>query len=528
MRLKFYSPFVLILFLAACTRSAPINTSYTPPAPIKNPGPSINAPAVMTYMPPTHLPGTIAGTPTPDGEQILPILTPAGSAAGSEAPTAGPVSYTVQPGDFPASIAAQFGISVDELLAANQLGYDAVIYPGDALNIPTAAAPAPVSAAIPQQATADYFKIIPDSELVYGPLSSLLDVESFVNSKGGYLAFYSQEVDGEILNGAQIVVKVAHNYSINPRLLLAVLEYRSQWVTNPNPAPSTIYNPIGYVDDFHQQLYRQLTWTADRLNEGFYRWREGKITQWNLADGSQIIPQPGINPGTAGVQNLFAALDDAANWSADTGLKGLYTTYGGLFGNPFAWAIEPILPAGLTQPPLDLPFGPGETWYFTGGPHGGWDTGSGWAAVDFAPPGEPIGCGATNAWVTALAPGKILRTGNGMVIEDLDDDELEQTGWVILYMHIEARERVAVGASVHAGDRIGHPSCEGGLANATHLHLARRYNGLWIPADDAQLPFVMDGWTVSGNGVEYDGWLNQNGRSIEAWDGVNQANEISR
>lgn len=527
MRLKSPCLLVLILFLTACTRSAPIDTSFTPAAAPDNQNSALpaDAPAVLTYLPPTRLPGAQVSTPTPNVPAILPTFT---LPAAADTPTPGPLSYIVQPGDFPASIAAQFGISVDELLSVNQIGYDAVIYPGDLLIIPTAPPPAAVAAAMPQLATSDYFKIIPDSELVYGPLTSLLDVPAFISSKGGYLAFYTQEVDGETLSGAQIVVKVAQNYSVNPRLLLAVLEYRAQWVTNPAPAPSTTYNPIVYVDDFHQGLYRQLTWTANRLNEGFYRWREGKITQWTLLDGSQIIPQPGINPGTAALQNLFATLDDSANWNIDTGPGGLYATYATLFGYPFDWSIEPLLPTNLTQPALALPFGAGETWYFTGGPHGGWDSGSGWAALDFAPPGEPAGCSSSDAWVTAIAPGRILRTGNGIVLQELDNDGLEQTGWVILYMHIEARDRLPAGSTVQTGDRIGHPSCEGGLANATHLHLARRYNGIWIAADDPQIPLTLDGWTASGNGVEYDGWLNQSGRSVEAWDGVNQINEISR
>ena len=36
--------------------------------------------------------------------------------------------------------------------------------------------------------------------------------------------------------------------------------------------------------------------------------------------------------------------------------------------------------------------------------------------------------------------------------------------------------------------------------------LRRRYNGEWIPAD-GNLPFNLDGWVSSGNGVEYDGSL---------------------
>jgi murein DD-endopeptidase MepM/ murein hydrolase activator NlpD len=177
---------------------------------------------------------------------------------------------------------------------------------------------------------------------------------------------------------------------------------------------------------------------------------------------------------------------------------------------------------------LTLPFRAGEIWQFTGGPHAGWDQGSAWAALDFAPPGEPIGCGTTEAWVTAVAPGLILRASNGAVVQDLDGDGLEQTGWTILYMHIESRERVQAGTYVQTGDKIGHPSCEGGLSNAAHLHLARRYNGLWIPAGDPNIPFVMDNFTASGNDVEYDGWLTRNGAVVEAWDGKNTINEIQR
>jgi hypothetical protein len=61
-----------------------------------------------------------------------------------------------------------------------------------------------------------------------------------------------------------------------------------------------------------------------------------------------------------------------------------------------------------------------------------------------------------------------------------------------------------------------------------HLHIARRYNGLWIPAADPKMPFVMDGYVATGNDVEYDGWLTLNGKAVEAWDGRNPVNEIQK
>jgi murein DD-endopeptidase MepM/ murein hydrolase activator NlpD len=174
-----------------------------------------------------------------------------------------------------------------------------------------------------------------------------------------------------------------------------------------------------------------------------------------------------------------------------------------------------------------LPFENDDTWSFTGGPHAGWGDGSAWAALDFAPPGTAYGCFTSNTWEVAVADGVITRSENGEVVLDLDGDGLEQTGWTILYMHVESRDRIAAGSIVHAGDRIGHPSCEGGISNGTHLHIARRYNGEWISAD-GNLPFVMDGWTSYGDGTEYDGTLTKGGQTVTAWDGRIAENQIQR
>jgi len=129
--------------------------------------------------------------------------------------------------------------------------------------------------------------------------------------------------------------------------------------------------------------------------------------------------------------------------------------------------------------------------------------------------------------VTAMADGIILRTGNGAVIQDLDGDQQEQTGWLLFYMHVESRDRIQPGAIVHAGDHIGHPSCEGGVSNGTHVHIARRYNGEWIPADGT-LPFILDGWVSSGDGIVYDGRLQKSGQIVKAWEGRIPENQISR
>lgn len=443
--------------------------------------------------------------PTPDAPHALPGLR-------SES-----VEYVVQAGDYLRRIAQGYMVSVEAIVEANQLASPDLIEPGQVLVIPP---PQP-------DGRGPAFKVIPDAELVYGPSSSDFDLPRFIQGQGGYLASYKETVGERELSGVKIVERVAQEFSVNPRLLLAALEYQSGWVTGANPDPAALDYPLGILDESRKGLYRQLAWTANTLNRGYYLYRVDAAAVWNLSDGTVLAIDPTINAGTAAVQHLFAQLSGRAEWEQAVSAAGLFATYERLFGYPFSRTIEPLIPPGLEQPEMQLPFEKNQIWSFTGGPHGGWGDGSAWAALDFAPPGEALGCVPSDAWVVAVANGLILRAAEGAVVQDLDGDGLEQTGWTVLYMHIESPGRVRPGTYLRAGERIGHPSCEGGVSTGTHVHLARRYNGEWIPADQS-LPFKLDGWKSIGAGNEYDGYLKRNGKSIEALNGRHSENSIGR
>ena len=451
---------------------------------------------------PTQMPKL---TPTPDAPHSLPEIR-----TQSE-------EYVVQAGDYLQSIAQRYLVSVAAIIEANDLSSPDLLEPGQTLVIPPAQ---------PDE-NGPAFKVIPDAELIYSPSSVDFDLARFVQQQAGYLAKYREEVDERNLSGVKIVERVAQEYSINPRLLLAVLEYQSGWVTHVQPEDASLEFPMGIAEPLRAGLYRQLAWAANQLNRGYYLWQVNGVPVWDLADGSVISIDPTINAGTAGVQHYFAQLLGREDWKKAVSETGLFATYNQLFGYPFHSAIEPLIPADLKQPKLQLPFEPDQSWAFTGGPHGGWGNGSAWAALDFAPPGDALGCVQSEAWVVAVADGLIVRTGNGAVVQDLDADGFEQTGWTVLYMHIESRDRVREGTFLEAGERVGHPSCEGGVSTGTHVHLARRYNGEWIPADQT-LPFILDGWKSVGTGNEYDGYLKRNGKTIEAWEGSSSANAIER
>lgn len=442
--------------------------------------------------------GAVALTPTPD-----PTLPPSAEGA----------TYVVQPGDQLLDIALLYNTNIPELIALNGLAGEADITVGQALKVP--GEPSQIGPA---------FKIIPDSELVYGPNLQGFDTLAYVARQPGYLRTHAEDVDGESLTGAAIVRRVALEFSVSPRLLLALLEYRSGWLTHPFPTEFEINHPIGFIEGY-DGLYKQLSWAANQLNAGYYGWRYRGLSSLVFPDGQRVAFSPAINAGTAAIQHLFSKMESYATWLSLVGPSGFYATFAGLFGNPFAYAVEPLLPPDLAQPPLALPWAESEAWYYTGGPHGAWASGSAWAAVDFAPPGEQMGCYVAEARTRAVAPGVIARSENGAVLLDLDGDGYEGTGWVVFYLHLTSR--VEAGTAVNTGDPVGAASCEGGVSFATHVHIARKYNGEWIPAHCHHCrpgisapPFVMGGWTIGGFvGQEYDGYMTRGEDYREAFDG---------
>jgi LysM repeat protein len=462
------------------------------------PPPTIAVPTPVASPSPAY-PGVYTGIPTPNPPPVG--LTDRPSVE----------SYVVQSGQTLSWIALVFGCTVEEIVAANNLPNADSIVAGQTLDIPVSASE-----------TGPALKLVPDSEMVYGPAYIHFDLEGFVASEGGYLLNHVETVEGVSRTGPQIVQLIAQRFGMGPRVLLALLELRSGWVTQPQPAADTLVYPMGHVQNYHEGLYQQLSWAAVRLNAGYYGWKWGRQSTVRLRDGKRIAIAPGLNPGTAGVQNCLAQLTaDQETWLALVGPEGFLATYQRLFGNPFAYAVEPLVPLDLTQPELRLPWEAEQTWYFTGGPHGGWADDNDRAALDFVPGDRQLGCAPSSQWVTAAASGRVLRSENGEVVLDLDGDGFEQSGWVLLYMHVYAEGRVAAGAYVQRGEPIGRPSCEGGYSTATHLHLARRYNGEWIPAGAGPVPMVLSGWTAQQDVMPYEGALikdDQIRTACECWE----------
>jgi hypothetical protein len=101
------------------------------------------------------------------------------------------------------------------------------------------------------------------------------------------------------------------------------------------------------------------------------------------------------------------------------------------------------------------------------------------------------------------------------VVLDLDGDGDDRSGWSIFHLHVANEGRVPIGARLNVGDKIGHPSCEGGTSTGTHIHVARKYNGEWILAE-GPLAFNLEGWIAQNGAQPYLGTLTRFSRTVTA------------
>ena len=465
-----------ILF-ATVTRRALVEATSTS-TPFFTQTPTATSPAQNTEVPPTS---------NPDSKTIL---------------------YYSQSGDYLESVASHFGVEVEEITATEELPSErTLLNPNTLLVIPD----------ILEETTSNEL-IFPDSEVVFSSTAVDFDTPVYIAEKDGFLNGYEEYLGSTgWTSGAEGIERLAQENSLNPRLLVALVEYESGWVLGDPGNLSESDYPLGYVDFRARGLFRQMMRAVQDLALGYYGWRDGSLVELTFPDGSTIRIAPELNAGTVAIMYYFAQKLDYERWAQTVDPRvGFPAQYARMFEDPWGRAqhVEPLFPAGLKQPTLVLPFEPELQWAYTGGPHSAWEHEGALAALDFAP-NETSGCAETNRWVVASAPGLVVRSDRGVVMLDLDGDGNEETGWNLLYLHVATADRVPLGTWLETNERIGKPSCEGGVATGTHLHFARKYNGEWILADGA-LSFNLDGWIAHSGDEPYLGTLTRGDEIITA------------
>src|SRR5574339_586785 len=255
---------LVMVLMAACAPRAPggsdvIRNMITPLAPLPVPAPASGRPA--------YAPGEL-------------------------------VDYVAQNGDTLPALAARFNTTVEEIRAANP------IIPQDATTMPPGFPMKIPIYYLPLWGTA--YQSIPDSAFVNGPSQIGFSTSAFVESTDGWLKNYRVYAGDKNRTGAEAVDYVATNYSISPRLLLALLEYQAGALTQPEAPPGKY--TLGLRRSFYEGAYLQLVLAANTLNHGYYLYRRGELTELELLDETLMRTDPWQNAGSVAMQYYFSRL----------------------------------------------------------------------------------------------------------------------------------------------------------------------------------------------------------------------------
>lgn len=375
--------------------------------------------------------------------------------------------------------------------------------------------------------TASISTLLADGQFVYGPNVGDFDVER-------YLA----ETQSPLLPHASVIYDKATYYSVNPRLILTLLEMtvaQSVVVDGSTAAPPTIER---------EQLSAHLERMLVELTRHFY----GQLYGRNLAvQSSAAYLAPVAVTVASGETTRFESTGNAASdailvtlapyltqddWQqiSAAGTSGSFIdTYRQLFpdSDPLDESnrIQPnqAPPDGVIQAAaapatlLKFPFAEGDSWRYTGGPHAfNGCTDNVFSAVDFAPLGYS-GCSdpvAEDRWITSPAAGTVSAVSCGGCNVAVEHGN----GWGTRVYHV-VNPQVTKGQKIATDTRLGNPSCApvgvscgscGGGSTGVHQHIDLRFNGAFVAIDGT----AFEGWKIQAGDACYQGKLEKNGKVL--------------
>jgi len=279
-------------------------------------------------------------------------------------------------------------------------------------------------------------------------------------------------------------------YTINPKIVLSIIEYHSGALTSPEDA-----------NDIKVKGFMQLFKGLMRL----------------LLDKGIKNEQSSIeNPKTAALYSFLAGNDSTKIESSKVRFNKIYAT---LFPHDTNFENLDInnLRNAVSAPKLLLPFPKNEVW-MSGGTHPDAGSFSGifgvYSALDFykGRAQTQFGHDHSNTWVTAATAGTVIRHSSCFA------EVLGPNGFSTTYYHLD-NIIVNTGESVSAGQRIsnyatslGQAICSGGNASTPHLHFSLKLNGEPMHLGGVEL----SGYRVIAGGVPYETqcnlfWLERNG-----------------
>jgi hypothetical protein len=156
--------------------------------------------------------------------------------------------------DTLAALAVRFDVKPSELRSGSSIPATDLISPGTLLIIPERFS----------GNTTPNVQIIPDSELVFSASATNFDIADYITEANGHLS-RSREYLGSTgwTTGPEAIRRLAYENSINPRLLLGLLDYEGRWV-HGEPIDALHIDYPSLPERLLQGMFSQMVWAVNR------------------------------------------------------------------------------------------------------------------------------------------------------------------------------------------------------------------------------------------------------------------------
>jgi hypothetical protein len=161
------------------------------------------------------------------------------------------ILYYTQSGDWLPAVANRFGVDESEITSPKPVSNKGLLDPGTLLIIPNH-----------RDDTIEYTpgaQLIPDSEIVFSATAVDFNISGYIREAGGYLSTFREYLGTTgWTTGSNAIERLSYENSIDPRLLLAILDYEAHWVRGK---PDTVLHadyPLNYQKPAFKGLFSQL------------------------------------------------------------------------------------------------------------------------------------------------------------------------------------------------------------------------------------------------------------------------------
>ncbi len=323
-----------------------------------------------------------------------------------------------------------------------------------------------------------------DQRLTYEPGFYGPQVQAFLDTQPGKLKQLSYQMGGQRYSFADLLIGQTLYYSVNPRILLALLESQNGLLSTAQPTSDQIGWAIGFQGDNGnwRGLQAQTRWAVRQM---FYARRDYPAYADLIYADKNVYPAPaGLSLSEYVIARVLAPTTTPERLSIH--MQRFRSTYTELFENPglapHGWPPQsaPFLVRPLEQTFAITSFFDHDGPFLTRDPSGTVMTYWGRAETDssFAYDGH-------DGWDYAAAPPDmaIAAAAGNVVFAGTADDGCatraviidHSNGYRTLYWHL-AQINVENGQHIAAGERIGMVG-ETGCANGPHLHFGVQYLG---------------------------------------------------